>query len=26
MIETKYALKPLGDRDANANDLTNALE
>jgi phospholipase C len=26
LIETKYDLKPLSDRDAKANDLTNALE
>ncbi|MBI3630925.1 MAG: acid phosphatase, partial [Candidatus Sungbacteria bacterium] len=26
LIETKYDLKPLGDRDAKANDMTNALE
>jgi len=26
LIETKFGLKPLGDRDAKANDLTNALE
>lgn len=26
LIETKYDLKPLTDRDAKANDLTNALE
>ena len=26
LIETKYDLKPLGDRDAKAGDLTNALK